>query len=113
MLYNQLPNKLFEYVAMERPVVAGDVPSIQAIFPGDSILYFPPGDAEALARCLAGLYADPALRARLAANARRVLERHSWQKMREVYVRAHDDLLAAPAGGHAVAGSERSGDTPS
>ncbi|MDP2675116.1 MAG: glycosyltransferase family 4 protein [Dehalococcoidia bacterium] len=107
-----LPNKLFEYAAMERPIVASAVPSIQALFPGDSVLYFPPGDAEALARCLAGLYADPALRARLAANARRVLERHSWQEMREVYIRAHDDLLSAPAGRHAVAGSERSGDTP-
>jgi glycosyltransferase involved in cell wall biosynthesis len=108
-----LPNKLFEYAAMERPIVASAVPSIQALFPEDSVLYFPPGDAEALAGRLAQLYDDPALRARLAANARDVLERHSWRKMREVYVRAHDDLIAATAGGHAVVGSERSGDRPS
>lgn len=78
--YYASPLKLFEYMASGRPVVATDLPSAAEIVrDGESALLVPPSDAEALAAALARLYDAPALRARLAENAQRlVFERYTW-----------------------------------
>lgn len=46
------PLKMFEYMAMARPIVALDRPALREIL-GDAALYFPRGDARALASALA------------------------------------------------------------
>jgi glycosyltransferase involved in cell wall biosynthesis len=51
-----------------RPTIASDIPPHREIG-RDAVLYFPPGDAAALAGLLAGVVADGALRGRLAAAA--------------------------------------------
>lgn len=45
------PLKMFEYMAMARPIVCVERPSLREIL-GDAALYFPRGDAPALARAL-------------------------------------------------------------
>lgn len=97
LLYNTQPNKLFEYVAMGKPTISADLPSIRAVFDDESMLFFPPGNHEELARRVLQLYADPALRARLVARARRVLQPYSWQEMRATYIQVHDELTASPS----------------
>jgi len=74
------PIKLFEYLAVGRPVVAPATEPIAAVVAdGGQALLFPPQDWSALATCLQRLADDPALGARLAAAGReRVLAHHTW-----------------------------------
>jgi glycogen synthase len=58
-----LPNKLFEYVAGDLPVVASALPELSRVVEGHGIgLTVPPGDVPALHAALARLLTDEALR---------------------------------------------------
>jgi glycosyltransferase involved in cell wall biosynthesis len=73
------PLKLFEYLAMGRPIVASDLPAFREILTdGETALLVPPDDPEALARALARLAADPELAASLAAGARALAPSFTW-----------------------------------
>jgi glycosyltransferase involved in cell wall biosynthesis len=74
------PLKLYEYMAMGRPVIASAVPDARrAICDGENGYLFPPGDAAALSRALATAYAarDNLGRIGRVARAHAVAE-HSW-----------------------------------
>ncbi|MGI8589372.1 MAG: glycosyltransferase [Chloroflexia bacterium] len=62
------PLKLFEYMAAGRAIVLRELPALREIL-GDDGLYFPPGDAAALADALERLARDPELAERLGAAA--------------------------------------------
>jgi glycosyltransferase involved in cell wall biosynthesis len=75
------PMKLFEYMAMGRPVVMPDVPPIaEVVADGVNGMLFRAEDAAALNGALAKLIEDEAFRRRLGARARQdALERHTWR----------------------------------
>ncbi|HEY5640200.1 MAG TPA: glycosyltransferase [Dehalococcoidia bacterium] len=98
MLYNQLPNKLFEYVAMGLPVVVGDVPSIRTAFGPETVEYYRPGDADELADRVLAVYRDPDAARAMAERAQETFQKYTWDVMKEVYVGIHDDVLAAGRG---------------
>lgn len=79
------PLKLYEYMAAGLPVVASRVGQIaETIRHGETGLLCPAGDAAQVARALVRLAADPGLRARLGAQARRhVLADHTWGAVAE------------------------------
>lgn len=79
------PMKIFEYMAMGKPVVVPDYgPLRDCVSDGEEGFIFRPGDAADLARCLARLLDDAALYRRMAERARRrVLERHNWRRNAE------------------------------
>ena len=69
------PLKLFEYMAYSLPIVAPDQANIrEALADGADALLFRAGDAACLAEALNRLAADPELRRRLGAAARKRLE---------------------------------------
>lgn len=73
------PLKLFEYLALGKPVVASDLPSIrEVVVDGKSALLFPAGVAEAMAQAVNGLLASPELRERLSREARVVAADYTW-----------------------------------
>jgi glycosyltransferase involved in cell wall biosynthesis len=98
MLYNQLPNKLFEYVAMGLPVVVGDVPSIRAAFGPETVQYYRTGDADELADRVLEVYRDPEAARAMAARAQETFEKYTWDVMKEVYVGIHDEVLTKRKG---------------
>lgn len=61
-----VPFKVFECLAMGRPVVTGDTEAVRAALDG-AVWTVPPGDADALATRIAALVDDPDARAQLAA----------------------------------------------
>jgi glycosyltransferase involved in cell wall biosynthesis len=75
------PTKLFEYLAMERPVVASCLGQIaDVIIDDENGLLVEPGNVGELARALERLANDEALRNRLGKAARRtVMENFTWQ----------------------------------
>ncbi|HXG64693.1 MAG TPA: glycosyltransferase family 4 protein [Blastocatellia bacterium] len=75
------PTKLFEYLAMARPVVASRLGQIgDVIADGENGLLIEPGDADALARAIERLADDQELRAKLGNAARQtVIAHYTWR----------------------------------
>jgi len=76
------PLKLFEYLALGRAIVAPDKANLREILTdGENALLFPSGDREAFQRAIEKLCAAPALRRRLAENARATITRRglTWE----------------------------------
>jgi len=88
----QSPNKLFEFVAMRKPVIGSSLQTIRQHFDGDSLKYFRVGDAKNLERCILELYRNPSQRASLVANASKIYEEYRWSKMKKKYLKAYEDL---------------------
>jgi glycosyltransferase involved in cell wall biosynthesis len=76
------PTKLFEYMAMGRPIVATALGQTSELLEdGRSALLVPPSDPEAMSRALERFIDDPDLRQKLGAVARHeVLQQHTWQR---------------------------------
>jgi glycosyltransferase involved in cell wall biosynthesis len=90
---------VFEYLAAGRPLIAsrvGVVPEI--LVDGEHALLVPGGDSRALADAIARLTADAALRARLATNARRLVEeRYSGERVAEALEEQYRRFVATGA----------------
>jgi glycosyltransferase involved in cell wall biosynthesis len=89
------PVALIEALAAGRACVATDIPgSRDLVTDGHDGLLVPPEDPAALADALERLAADPALRNRLGAAARRtVLERYTIEREVDEHVRLYSELL--------------------
>jgi glycosyltransferase involved in cell wall biosynthesis len=73
------PLKLFEYLALGRPVVAPDQENIREVLAHEhNALLFDPVDATAFGKALERLCADSVLRRRIAENARLTIQEHDY-----------------------------------
>ncbi len=73
------PMKLFEYLACERAIVSSDLPVLREALNPQNALLVPPDRLEAWEKAVRDLRGDPALRSRLAAQARRDALRYTWE----------------------------------
>src|SRR5262249_21995977 len=90
----QVPAKIFDAMALARPIVSTAVSMIPEILEGCGVLV-PPGDAVALRAALSRLLADPGGAAELGRRAReRCAERYSFTAARAVLFPLIDDLAA-------------------
>jgi glycosyltransferase involved in cell wall biosynthesis len=87
------PNKLFEYVALKKPVIAADVAGIRAYFNEEQVEFFKPGDPEDLARKVIYLLKNPQRRSELVQEAWKVYENIRWEKTKLVYLKSVKYLL--------------------
>lgn len=84
------PTKLFEYMAMEKPIAASRLGQIgDVIEDGVSGVLLPPGDAEALVAAIVRLASDAGLRERLGRGARAaVVADYTWRRNAERIISA-------------------------
>jgi glycosyltransferase involved in cell wall biosynthesis len=87
------PNKLFEYVALKKPVIASRLKAIEESFDDSCILFYEPGNPEELARCVFELYNNPDKGKRLAENAYIRYEKLRWSKTKEIYLEIVHGLI--------------------
>ena len=90
-LWEGTPLTVLEALAMGKPIVSTDADGLQDVLtPGTDAIMVPRHDAQALARAIVALAADPAERARLAAHARRTGAAYDIdlfvRKMQQLYV---------------------------
>ncbi len=85
-------NKVLEYMACGRPIVAYDLRE-HRYSAGDGALYAEPNREERFADCIAELLDDPARRERMGAyNRRRFLETMAWEHNAGRLLRAYEHL---------------------
>ncbi len=76
------PVKVYEYLALGRPVVASRLHGVSEIITdGVNGLLVEPGDANGMASAILRLWRDPRLRARLESAARPSVERFDWSRI--------------------------------
>ena len=88
-------NKMYDLVAMRRPVITSRTRSVEAYFSDDAFLWFTAEDHEDLARAIRRLYAEPELGDKLVEQAAEEVEPYRWPRQREVYRRY---VLSAASG---------------
>jgi glycosyltransferase involved in cell wall biosynthesis len=79
-------NKMYEYLAFGKPVIASRLNSVSAYFDSDSLAYFTPGDPEDLARVIVELAQCSERRQRLVNNSQRLYARYHWKRQQEIYL---------------------------
>jgi glycosyltransferase involved in cell wall biosynthesis len=63
------PLKMFEYMAVAKPIVCVDLPALREILNDESAIFFPRRDVAALTRAIGRIAESPELAARLAQQA--------------------------------------------
>lgn len=84
-------NKMYEYMALERPVIASRLESVAAYAPGDAVLYFEPGNAADLAEKLVWAASHPDDMAQRVVRANTVYERLRWEREKQSYLAEYRD----------------------
>jgi glycosyltransferase involved in cell wall biosynthesis len=89
------PTRIFEYLAMGKPVIAPRTPGIQDYFGPDSLFFFASGNAQELADRLESVYLHPTEAAATVRRGQEVFLAHSWSYERQVLVELVAALLNA------------------
>jgi glycosyltransferase involved in cell wall biosynthesis len=87
------PTRIFEYLALGKPVIAPRTAGIQDYFSENSLLFFDPGSAEQLARQIEHVYQSPSETDEIALRGQAVYLAHSWQQERQTFVKLVSELL--------------------
>lgn len=82
-------NKMYEYIALERPVIASRLDSVAAYFPQNSLFYFEPGNDADLADRVRHAFANPDENQRRAQAATAIYERYRWDREKENYLKVY------------------------
>ncbi len=101
------PLKLFEYLALGRPIVASDLPAFREVLTDRrNAVLFEPGSATALAGAIRTVLQDPAFAEAIAGQARAMAVEYSWDRRAERLDALFDASRGAgpQAGGHRLAG---------
>ncbi len=82
------PLKMFEYLAVARPILASGLPVLREVLTPDNAILLEPDDVDGWHGALQRLRSDPGLRERLASRAGQDAERYSWQERASSILRA-------------------------
>jgi phosphatidylinositol alpha-mannosyltransferase len=99
---------LLEAMAAGVPIVASDIPGYRAVVRDrETGLLVPRGSSEAIARAVVTLAHDVELRHRLADEARRAVERYSWETVTGEIVQVYEEVLAGARSARPVPATQR------
>jgi glycosyltransferase involved in cell wall biosynthesis len=74
------PTRIFEYLALGKPVIAPRAPGICDYFDDNSLLFFELGDAEDLARRIEFVFHSPEATAEITRRGQEVHRAHTWRE---------------------------------
>jgi len=85
--------KMYEYIALRIPMIVSRLPVVENNFDESCVMFFEPGNYEDLKRCILKLYLEPEKRNKLAENAYFRYEKIRWDKTKEIYLNAFQELV--------------------
>jgi glycosyltransferase involved in cell wall biosynthesis len=87
------PTRIFEYLAMNKPVMVPRTKGVTDYFGEDEILFFQPGDVDDLAEKLVWAYSHPSELQAMMERGREVYRRNSWALQERRLIDVADSLL--------------------
>jgi glycosyltransferase involved in cell wall biosynthesis len=87
-----MPNKLFEYSALNKPSVVTSISTIKAYYDDNTVMYYEADNEADMARCIIDLYHNPAKRKAMAAASLTVYEKYRWDTLKHEYIGIIDRL---------------------
>ena len=87
------PTRIFEYLALGRPVIAPRTKAIQDYFGDRDLIFFELGDARDLARQIEYAYSHPKEVMETTRRGQRVYLDHTWARERAQFLDAIDEIL--------------------
>jgi glycosyltransferase involved in cell wall biosynthesis len=87
------PTRIFEYLALGKPVVAPSTPGIQDYFNKESLLFFEAGNPGDLAQQIEYAFSHPREVQEIVRKAQRVFQEHTWECERETLLRRMSEVL--------------------
>ena len=88
------PTRIFEYLALGKPVIAPDTLGIQDYFGADSILFFEPGSSADIARQIEYAAHNYHEAVRIAERGQKIYLQHTWKQERQTLVELVGGLLS-------------------
>ena len=88
-----LPTRIFEYLALGKPVIVPDTKGIRDYFNPGSILFFNAGDAESLASQIQWVFDHPQDTAALIQKGQDIYRHHLWSKEERRLLRLISELI--------------------
>lgn len=89
------PTRIFEYLALGKPVIAPSTPGIQDYFNKESLLFFEAGNPGDLAQQIEYAFSHPREVQEIVRKAQRVFQEHTWDCERETLLRRMSEVLNA------------------
>jgi glycosyltransferase involved in cell wall biosynthesis len=87
------PPALYQYIALQKPVVAARLGSVAAYFPDDSVVFFEPGNDDDLSDKLRYVFAHPEEMAGRVERCSEIYETYRWGREKRKYVGLYNSLL--------------------
>jgi len=87
------PTRIFEYLALGKPVIAPSTSGVRDYFGPESLVFFEAGNAGDLAAQMLYVASNPEEAVDLAENGQRIYKAHTWQLERETLVSLVANLL--------------------
>lgn len=85
--------KMYDYIALGKPVIASRLKSVEAYFGHDALRYFEPGNPVSLADAIVDLYRHPVKRDMLRRSAESLYREYRWEKQKETYLSIYRDVV--------------------
>jgi glycosyltransferase involved in cell wall biosynthesis len=92
-----MPTRIFEFLALGKPVIAPRTRGICDYFGEDSLLFFEPGNSDDLARQIAYVFSHPAEVPEIVRRGQEVLGSHAWASEKQRYIQIVSDLFRSKA----------------
>jgi len=89
-----MPTRIFEYVAMGKPVIVPDTKGIHDYFGEDSAFFFEPGNPDSLAAVVQQVATAPERVNTVLTNARRIYEQNRWEIQRTRFIETVSSCLS-------------------
>ncbi len=87
------PTRIFEYLAIGKPVIAPNTLGIRDYFDDQSLVYFEPGDAQSLARQMENVYSHGDQLAEIACKGQQIYLAHTWEQERNTLLTGVQRIL--------------------
>lgn len=90
-------NKMYEYIALEKPVIASRLGAVASYFSDDSLVYFEPDSDEDLSEKIYWVYAHPEELAGRVRRASEIYETYRWDREKKKYLGVYQGFLGKMA----------------